>query len=544
MNVFLLYPDREWLNPDYYIDYKNITTDLTLNSMFSLASQKVIYQNNTVKRIESPDPYIKDTMYRVVLTPLKSSEEIYYRQSIIEDAIRNEEFIEAVYTLTGKTLMNWDKLGRHVINKGSTDQTGKLVTRIHTIKLFSDSLSVLKSFIIAKRGNFKSQGLQSFCKRFLESYSDEKENLIKDILSRISFYVSTDDTVYKKPTVEKPCFAMSCKVGDGCKLIDFKLTDLETSLQKYRNPDSTISKLKEYITSLSQDSFSTDNSIETSKQAAMLETAVIKYVLSFFEPFMDEFEPFWDRLHFQIAFYRGAAILTHHVKRFGLNYCYPKVCDRKRLSFAELKEFVMCIEQKVDAVGNTCEIDPKMLIIITGANQGGKSTFLRSIGIAQVMLQCGLFVIADRFESGLFSSLFMHFTRREDETMNSGRLDEELNRMNGIVNNLGPDSLILLNESFATTTEKDGSVIAYDIIKALNEAGVKIITVTHLLSFAQKMYEENKALEASGKPSDVTFFCAERKENGERTYKMIQNIPSLTSFGLDLYEQIIEGESE
>ena len=62
--------------------------------------------------------------------------------------------------------------------------------------------------------------------------------------------------------------------------------------------------------------------------------------------------------------------------------------------------------------------------------------------------------------------------------------------MNQIVEHLGERSLVLLNESFATTTEKEGSVIAYDIIKALNEAGVKVLTVTHLLSFAQKMFQK------------------------------------------------------
>ena len=117
--------------------------------------------------------------------------------------------------------------------------------------------------------------------------------------------------------------------------------------------------------------------------------------------------------------------------------------------------------------------------------------------------------------------------------MNSGRLDEELGRMNQIVEHLGERSLVLLNESFATTTEKEGSVIAYDIIKALNEAGVKVLTVTHLLSFAQRMYDE--ASEGQG----VEFFSAQRLPDGSRTFKMIQHEPELTSFGLDLYERIV-----
>ena len=199
----------------------------------------------------------------------------------------------------------------------------------------------------------------------------------------------------------------------------------------------------------------------------------------------------------------------------------------------------MCLEQRVDAVGNTCDMDRRMLLIVTGANQGGKSTFLRSVGVAQVMMQSGLMVTAERFESGIFPELFTHFTRRADSEMNSGRLDEERRRMSRIVDQVGDRSLILLNESFATTTEKEGSVIAYDIIKALNERGVKILTVTHLLSFAQRMYRES-----GEKPdTDVEFLSAERKTDGTRTFKMIQHAPELTSFGLDLYEEIVEGNA-
>lgn len=157
--------------------------------------------------------------------------------------------------------------------------------------------------------------------------------------------------------------------------------------------------------------------------------------------------------------------------------------------------------------------------------------------IAQVMMQCGLFVGAKSFESGIYPAFFTHFTRREDSEMNSGRLDEELGRMSRIIDNLEESSLVLLNESFATTTEKEGSVIAYDIIKALTESGVKVLMVTHLLSFAKRMYEEGK--------NTVEFLSAERRADGRRTFKMIQQEPQLTSFGLDLYEQIIsQGESD
>ncbi len=119
--------------------------------------------------------------------------------------------------------------------------------------------------------------------------------------------------------------------------------------------------------------------------------------------------------------------------------------------------------------------------------------------------------------------------------MNSGRLDEELKRMDRIVSHVGENSLILLNESFATTTEKEGSTIAYDIIKALKEEKVRILTVTHLLSFAQRMYDEVK----DDKDTDVAFLSAEHLEDGTRTFKMIPHAPELTSFGLELYEMVL-----
>ena len=163
----------------------------------------------------------------------------------------------------------------------------------------------------------------------------------------------------------------------------------------------------------------------------------------------------------------------------------------------------------------------KKLYVITGANQGGKSTFLRSIGIAQVMLQCGMFVPATVYSNCLYDTVLTHFTRREDEQLNSGRLDEELSRMSRMIDKVTGHSMILLNESFASTTEKEGSLIAEDIVTALYE-------------FARKEYEKDL--------SGAVYLTAERKETGERTFKMILHKPDHTSYGLDLYDEIIGEE--
>ncbi|MER8376745.1 hypothetical protein NKH19_22355 [Mesorhizobium sp. M1338] len=64
------------------------------------------------------------------------------------------------------------------------------------------------------------------------------------------------------------------------------------------------------------------------------------------------------------------------------------------------------------------------MVVITGANQGGKSTFLRGVGLAQLMMQCGMFVPA-AFCGSVCDGVFTHYKRGEDATMKSGKLDEE-----------------------------------------------------------------------------------------------------------------------
>jgi DNA mismatch repair ATPase MutS len=188
-------------------------------------------------------------------------------------------------------------------------------------------------------------------------------------------------------------------------------------------------------------------------------------------------------------------------------------------------------------VGNEVNADGKDLALITGANQGGKSTFLRSIGLSQMMMQCGMFVPAASFSANLCNHLFTHFKREEDATMESGKLDEELSRMSDIVDHLAPNAMVLLNESFAATNEREGAEIARQIVSALLEKRIKIFVVTHLYEFARSLYGKKMA--------NAIFLRAERQEDGTRTFKLIEREPLQTSYGADLYEQIFgAGEAE
>ncbi|MGA9267444.1 MAG: hypothetical protein WCC41_03165 [Rhodomicrobium sp.] len=191
----------------------------------------------------------------------------------------------------------------------------------------------------------------------------------------------------------------------------------------------------------------------------------------------------------------------------------------------------LSLSLKGKAVGNGMTGNGKALAIITGANQGGKTVFLRSIGLAQLMMQAGMFVGAEAFSANFASALFTHFKREEDHAMKSGKLDEELKRMSDIVQEIRPNALVLLNESFAATNEREGSEIARQIVSALLERRIKVFFVTHLYDFAH-------SLEARNLPEAI-FLRVERQSDGRRTFKLGKGAPLETSYGEDLYNRIL-----
>jgi DNA mismatch repair ATPase MutS len=241
---------------------------------------------------------------------------------------------------------------------------------------------------------------------------------------------------------------------------------------------------------------------------------------------------FFTMLRTELAFYIGSLNLSEQLIQMGEVDSFPsfEVAGERKHSFKGLYDICLALSMKQKIVGNDLSADKKNLVIITGANQGGKSTFLRSIGLAQLMMQCGMFVPAESFCSNICSNLFTHFKREEDSTMKSGKFDEELSRMNDIADHITPNSLLLFNESFAATNEREGSEIARQVVNALLEKQLKVFFVTHLYEFAHACYED--------KIGNAVFLRAERQTDTKRTFKLLEAEPLPTSYGLDLYKRI------
>jgi DNA mismatch repair ATPase MutS len=186
------------------------------------------------------------------------------------------------------------------------------------------------------------------------------------------------------------------------------------------------------------------------------------------------------------------------------------------------------------AVGNDIDANGVRLTMITGANQGGKSTFLRSVGIAQLMMQAGMFVAAEQLSASVATGVYTHFKREEDVSMTHGKLDEELHRMSAIVEQIDSRALLLCNESFASTNEREGSEIARQLIRALRDVGVSTFYVTHLYDLAHGLCEERR--------DDTLFLRAARGRDGTRPFRVEPAPPLPTSFAGDSYRRIFGKE--
>ena len=251
---------------------------------------------------------------------------------------------------------------------------------------------------------------------------------------------------------------------------------------------------------------------------------------------MDHMLSFFEQVRDEVGFQVAALNLHERLSAIGVRTSFPEptLAGTRHQRFTGLVEPCLGLHIGRAPVANDADVEGKSLVIVTGANQGGKSSFLRSVAIAQLMMQAGLFVAAEAFSADLCSGVHTHYKREEDATMKSGKLDEELARMSAIADSIAPDALLLFNESFSSTNEREGSELARQITSAMLERHIKVWFVTHQYDFAHGWYVQRRA--------DTLFLRADREPDGSRSFRLREGEPLATSWGEDLYKEIFGEE--
>ena len=241
----------------------------------------------------------------------------------------------------------------------------------------------------------------------------------------------------------------------------------------------------------------------------------------------------------ELLFYTRWAEYIETQRAKGWPFCKPEVLPEdtgaagmQAEGFYNLK--LIASLQPGDVTRNHLDFTPeRRAYILTGANRGGKTTVTQAAGQLFLLAQAGISVPADRFAFHPADLVLTHFPADEDQTMDLGRLGEECRRFRELFALSSSRSLLLLNETFSTTSFEEGYFIAVDAVKAVLDRGCRMIYNTHMHKLAYNLDSEINDPEKTGK---AVSLVAETRE-GKNSFRVRVAPPEGRSFARDIAEK-------
>ena len=439
MRAGLLYPDRDLDLDALAVPDPTLVADLGLERLYAAMSRG--------------DPFLDEVVRRTVPSPLGSVEAIRYRQASVADAIARPDVVRELYAVAADAV----DAERKVFGRSMRSPELVLDRAAEVIGLFLESLRSLRRIQAEHASRFTSPGFVGFFEQVATELDD-------------AWLAAADDHVRRLRT---RTLHVSARLGPGNRGTGYVLHQRPYVVGGWRGRvgleerGMTIDVLLRNVNALSM--------IEEIRAQAVASTAgavheTDRWLLAFFVA-----------LRAELGFLVACVNLHEALHAAGSPTCMPDPDDAVEPAFTATGLYEPGLRLAIDGpvVGSDVAADDARIVVITGANGGGKSTFLRAVGIAQVMLNAGMFVAAERLAASLRSSIRTHFTREEDAAMERGKLDEELGRLREVVDASRPGSLVLLNESLSSTNEREGAEIARQVVTALADGGVTVWFVTH-----------------------------------------------------------------
>jgi DNA mismatch repair ATPase MutS len=440
MKALLMYKDRVFdLKRELPPNAPALMQDLELSTLFNAMALG--------------DEFLVKVATSAILSGLDSDlGTIRYRQNVLKDCLKNPAIVRDLYALAVEAIEGERKgywgYGRY--------PAAILHRSISVLQMLVGMLKKLRNMSDRHADKFDSEGFATLFAMLARELDDDYFARVQNHLKQLKF---------------RDGVLISAKLGQDNKGANYVLRKSREKEQNWIQrivEDSWIQRI--FRPGPPAFTFRVHPRDESGARAlSELNDRGINLVANALAQSTDHILSFFNMLRTELAFYVGCLNLQAQLVERAEPVCFPAPAPegQRGHSFEGLYDVCLALSMNRRAVGNDANADGKDLVIITGANQGGKSTFLRSIGLAQLMMQCGMLVAAETFSSNVCGALFTHFKREEDATMKSGKLDEELSRMSDVAEKLTPDSMVLFNESFAATNEREGSEIARQIVRAL-----------------------------------------------------------------------------
>jgi hypothetical protein len=451
------------------------------------------------------DKFLFDVAQRALLSSLTDPGAIVYRQHVLADCLAQPSVVREIYDVAVAAIEG-ERRNFFGLYRAGPDTI--LHRSVQVLEFFVGMLKTLRRISDEHAASVQSEGFTRLFAMLSKELADEYFGEVEGHLRELKF---------------RRGVLISARLGQGNKGLHHVLRTLrEQSWIERISPGGRPGY-----------SFQIPDRDENGLRAlSELQGKGVNLVANALAQSTDHILSFFRMLRSELAFYIGCVNLHERLTGQGEPACFPVPLAAGQPALCAQGLYDACLTLHIDGrvVSNGLNADGKSLVMITGANQGGKSTFLRSVGVAQLMMQCGMFAPAESLRADTSRGVFTHYKREEDATMEKGKLEEELSRMSGILDQITPGCILLCNESFASTNEREGSEIARQIVRALLARDIKVLFVTHLFDLAQRFHLEQA--------ESALFLRAERQADGGRTFRLAEGEPLPTSHGEDVYRRI------